>query len=74
MDSFKTRFIKHYKDPKEIEKKKTRKKWDSLASGVVGLFTQTNQLSDWQATRTTLEMLKLKPYVLKGSSQGKTWT
>lgn len=44
MDSFKTRFIKHYKDPKEIEKKKLGK--NSLASGVVGLFTQTNQLSD----------------------------
>ena len=25
MDSFKTRFIKHYKDPKEIEKKKLGK-------------------------------------------------
>ena len=72
MDSFKTRFIKHYKDPKEIEKKKLGK--NSLASGVVGLFTQTNQLSDWQATRATLEMLKLKPYVLKESSQGKTLT
>lgn len=68
MDSFKTWFIKHFKDPKEIDK--LGKKWNSLASRVVGLFTQPNQLREWQATRTTLEMLKLKPCVLERKLAG----